>query len=165
MPFGSSFNLGVTYHTLLGCILQRLDHFQPLFKTHLFNVICLQVAKFLQERKQTRSTSSPKERTTPFQLHVLYQVYCPLRDDLKPPKAFYQQQKKMRKNLSCIPYSPLSCKRSHSEFMRNPTSEVSKEKLEKHLSGLTEIQILYCGSILALHSKVLVAGVRQGWLL
>lgn len=97
MPFGSSFNLGVTYHALLGCILQRLDHFQPLFKTHLFNVICLQVAKFLQERKQTRSTSSPKERTTPVQLHVLYQVYYPLRDDLKPPKAFYQQQEDEKK--------------------------------------------------------------------
>lgn len=71
VPFGSSFKLGVTYHTLLGCILQRLDHFQPLFETHLFNVICLQIAKFLQERKQIRSTSSPEERTTHLQLHIL----------------------------------------------------------------------------------------------
>lgn len=88
MPFGSSLNLGVTYHALLRCILQGLDHFQPLFKTHLFNVICLQIAKFLQERKQTRSTSSPKERATPVHLHILQQVYYPLRDDLKPLEAF-----------------------------------------------------------------------------
>lgn len=51
----------------------------------------------------------------------------------------------MRKNLSSIPYSLLSGKRNNSEFMRNPTSEVSTEKLKKDLSGLTEIQVLYCG--------------------
>lgn len=51
----------------------------------------------------------------------------------------------MRKNLSSIPYSLLSCKRNNSEFMRKLTSEVSREKLKKNLSGLTEIQVLYCG--------------------
>lgn len=40
-------NLGPSYHTPLGRILQRLDHFQPLFKPHLFNVVGPQAAEFL----------------------------------------------------------------------------------------------------------------------
>lgn len=100
----SSFNLGNTYHTLLGCILQRLDHLQPLFKSHLLNIICFQIAKFLWEKKQTGSASYGEEWIMPVQSHAFYKPYCPFKDNLKTLQYFYHHWEGENKiSLSIIP--------------------------------------------------------------
>lgn len=54
---------GPSYHTPLGCVLQGLDHFQPLFKPHLFNVVGPQAAEFLPARGDlVRSGGTTEQR-------------------------------------------------------------------------------------------------------
>ena len=51
------------YHAPLGCILQGLDHFKPLFKPHLLNVLRLQAAEFLPVRSDSvRSGGTTEQR-------------------------------------------------------------------------------------------------------
>lgn len=38
-----------THHIPLGGVLQRLDHFQSLFESHLLNQVCPDCSKFLEE--------------------------------------------------------------------------------------------------------------------
>lgn len=47
------------YHTPLGCVLQGLDHLQPLFEPHLLNVVGPQAAELLLARGDSVRSGRP----------------------------------------------------------------------------------------------------------